>query len=508
MTLLTPVPDAPDQALGAVEQRLRSIAAHLLPVTTGGLDPALLPVGDLLMGLVERVRASGRSDEAWLLLVALAGAFPEADDLQQVRRELELRDPVEGCLWLMDSSLARAAAAPTSTWPMEVVTGQVLVDVDFSAQHDLHTGIQRVVRSTLPRWSAEHDIVPVVWTAGHQAMRRLSPAESARVFRWGASPGPRPDGVDEIPRVLTVPWRCTVVLAEVPQRAACERYAAMAQAAANRLVAIGYDAIPVVSADLVPLAEPNRFVHFLTVVKYLSAIVGISVSATAEFRGFADSLGAQGLPGPAVTECGLPVDGVHTQAQEPDDAAAEPLDTVPLILCVGSREPRKNQLAVLWAAEVLWREGQTFRLTFVGGGGWGTDFPRAVRRARRQGRPVEVLTAIDEAALDTLYRTSRFSVFVSVHEGYGLPVAESLARGRPVVVTDYGSTREIGAAGGVLLVDPRDDDAIVCGMRTLLTDEDAYRTLLQEVGDRPSRTWRDYAAELWLAFGLPAGSAA
>ena len=39
-------------------------------------------------------------------------------------------------------------------------------------------------------------------------------------------------------------------------------------------------------------------------------------------------------------------------------------------------------------------------------------------------------------------------VFPSVHEGYGLPVAESLALGTPVITTEYGSTAEIAAGGG------------------------------------------------------------
>ncbi len=46
------------------------------------------------------------------------------------------------------------------------------------------------------------------------------------------------------------------------------------------------------------------------------------------------------------------------------------IGSLPIVLAVGSHEPRKNHLAVLHAAELLWREGLLFTLTFVGGHSW------------------------------------------------------------------------------------------------------------------------------------------
>jgi glycosyltransferase involved in cell wall biosynthesis len=116
-----------------------------------------------------------------------------------------------------------------------------------------------------------------------------------------------------------------------------------------------------------------------------------------------------------------------------------------------------------------------------------------------------VLTGTTEQTLDESYRTARFTVFVSVHEGYGLPVAESLARSTPALVSDYGSIREVGADGGVLPVDPRDDLEVLAGMRRLLTDDALVAELQAQIARRPRRTWDDYARELWDAFGLSGG---
>ena len=60
---------------------------------------------------------------------------------------------------------------------------------------------------------------------------------------------------------------------------------------------------------------------------------------------------------------------------------------------MGSHEPRKNHLAVLHAAEVLWREGLPFSLVFVGGNSWNSgDFEAQVeqpagRQPARANRP-------------------------------------------------------------------------------------------------------------------------
>jgi glycosyltransferase involved in cell wall biosynthesis len=104
---------------------------------------------------------------------------------------------------------------------------------------------------------------------------------------------------------------------------------------------------------------------------------------------------------------------------------------------------------------------------------------------------------VDDATMLESYHRARFTVFPSLHEGYGLPVAESLALGTPAITTVYGSTAEIAADGGCLLVDPRDDDSLVSAIRTLLVDDDVLARLHAEIAARPARTWDDYATELW-----------
>jgi glycosyltransferase involved in cell wall biosynthesis len=78
-----------------------------------------------------------------------------------------------------------------------------------------------------------------------------------------------------------------------------------------------------------------------------------------------------------------------------------------------------------------------------------------------------------------------------------LPVAESLGAGTPVVTSDFGSMAEIAEAGGCVLVDPRNDEAIAEGVRSLLVDEELHKRLAAEASARRPRSWGEYADDVW-----------
>ncbi|HLZ37994.1 MAG TPA: glycosyltransferase [Mycobacteriales bacterium] len=498
----------PTVARRALAQRLRAAGAVLCerPLPEPDPDPAR-DAAVVLDLLVRDLHTDLTPARVWLFYVALASCLPTTEDLLAVLRGFELSAPSEVGAWLLNTCLS-AARSGAPTRPLRVVTGGVVVDVDHSSRHELHTGIQQVVRHTVPLWDRDHDVALVAWAPGCVAHRELGEIERERVLRWPdrRAYGRVPQARETAELPLVVPWRGTLILAEVPPEAASARLAALAQYSGNRVTAIGYDCIPVVSADLVPVAEPNRFCRYLSVIKHSHRVAGISVSATTEFSGFAAALPAQGLAGPAVSECPLPAEGMVAATAAPP-APLAPERELPTVLSVGSFEPRKNHLALLFAAEYLWRSGLAFRLRLIGGSGWGRELPDKVRRLQAQGYPLDVEARVDGARLAEAYRDARFTVFPSLHEGYGLPVAESLAFGTPVITSDYGSTREIGERGGTVLIDPRDDVALVDAMRTLLTRDDRLAALRAEIADRPSRSWEAYADEVWTCLvGAGAGT--
>ncbi len=485
----------------ALLQRLSAASQVIMPgePTNAPFDEAELKTsveqwyadqsGRLLDALVRRISSSRNDSWLWLVFTALAACYPTADELLQLRRALELmpRPRFEALLLRVTRAASNRAGTPDQM--MDVLQDRVIVDVDFCARKDHHTGIQRVVRATMPHWAREHDIVLAAWSAAGGCLRYINEQETSRVLEWGRHASVDDEGtpVDR----LVVPWNCRIVMPENPRPLRCSPLAAMATFTGNTLSSIGYDCIPVVSPEVVHPGLPQYFAEVLQVVKHTTSIAGISASATDEFLGFAQMLDAQGLPAPRVVE-------VMLAMEVPDLPPAESSsESEPLILSVGAFEPRKNQLGTLIAAERLWREGLHFQLYFVGGGGYRTEFDEVFGQLQQRGRNVKVAVKISDEELWDLYRRARFSVFTSLHEGYGLPVAESLGYGVPVITTNYGSTAEIAALGGAITVDPRNDEQLTAAMRRLLTDDDLVAELTGQALAAPRRSWHDYATDLW-----------
>ena len=484
-------------SLAALRQRLRAVAEVLLDEVPEPHDDVARDAADLLSALVAMARDSLRADHAWLLHTAVSGHLPVADDVEDLRRYLELcTSAAEAEIGLLRRGIEVIDDFGEIDREMVIAVGTVVVDVDHAARRNRHTGIQRVTRELCKRWSRSHELTLVVWDERETSLRGLAPHEESRVLRWaGPHHATAADRAESADAPVVVPWRCTLLLPEVAQGMTALPLAALAQYSGNEVVAVGYDAIPVTSADLRPPGEPNMYVRYLNVIKHTSRVAGISTTAAAEFRGFAEAVVAQGLPGPEVTEVMLAAEVPAGQRRE-----ATPAPARPRVVCVGSHEVHKNHLALLHAAELCWRQGLDFELTFIGGPGWASPaFDPLATRLARVGRPIHVLGNVTDDALWEAYRTAAFTVFPSVHEGFGLPVAESIACGTPAITTRYGSTGEIAARGGCLVVDPRDDHQLAAAIRTMLTDPATYARLRTEAGAAPVRTWETYANELWEA---------
>jgi glycosyltransferase involved in cell wall biosynthesis len=474
-----------------LRQRLETIAAALPGAGTTKLPSSL---DELLVHVAGLARAASDSRSAWLLFTALAGCFPDSDEVLDLRRRLELsRSDAEAATEALASTCAAASSRGVASRPIRLVRDAVIVDVNFCAKYEHNTGIQRLVRETVSRWAAVgHDIELVAWD--HEVVfRALHPRETERVLHFGAAGRNREETEENGQVDLVVPVNATVVVAEVPRESVCAQLAALAEYSGSRVCVVGYDAIPLVSADLVPALESERFARYLSFVKHSDLVLAISAASAEEFSGFATSVKAQGLPGPGVVQVSLPVD---LPEGEPAPGAS---GGIPLLVSVGSHEPRKNQEATLFAAETLWREGLEFRLVFVGrGNGELTGpFDRRLAALRKEGFPVEARRSASDRELSELYHSATVTVFPSIHEGYGLPVAESLAAGTPVITTGYGSTAEIGADGGCILVDPRDDGSLVDAFRAVITQPDVVADLRTQIAARTHRTWANYSDELW-----------
>lgn len=479
----------------ALNRRLitvREVLGHG-PVTDG--DSSLF---ETLLDTVEKIVAEADVRQVWLLLAAMTGALPEQELVDLVRRGLALRPTEAAVPWLLGVITPQAHNYGDALVDLRVVTDRPVVDLGMTAKSDFVTGIQRVVRGVARQWVAEHQLELAVWTARGGAYRALSEAERGRIIT-GAGIEQYDARVAHAPEdthvEIIVPWGVPVVVTEVPQRALSSRLAATAACGAASIRLVGYDCIPVSSAETVDLLEPEKFTGYLELVKHADRLAGISRIAAAEFEGFNHALGAQGLSGPIITACPLPH---HVEVTRAETVAAPP--DRPLVMTVGSMGRRKNQVAIVEAAEMLWRDGLDFELRLLGHlTAERSPLRDLIDHLQALGRPVAVEPGVSDARIAESLDQARCLVFPSLHEGFGLPVVEALTHGVPVIVSDFGSLREVAEGQGGILVDPEDVFALAESMRALVLDDDLHARLVAEARDRPVRTWREYGDDLWQA---------
>jgi glycosyltransferase involved in cell wall biosynthesis len=74
------------------------------------------------------------------------------------------------------------------------------------------------------------------------------------------------------------------------------------------------------------------------------------------------------------------------------------------------------------------------------------------------------------------YAAARIAVVPSLYEGFGLPAAEAMACGTPVIATTGGALPEVVGDAG-MLVPPADADALAAAIRQLLDDQQAQQRM-------------------------------
>jgi hypothetical protein len=476
--------------------RLATLAAALEP--TFADDPH---------ATVARHVAAADSSVVWLALAVLGARLPSPDEVTDARRDIELHGPVS-----LYRRVRKSATAETSRREVRVLAGTTVVDNGDLVLYPLATGIQRVARMVGRSWRTRHMHHTVGWTSDFDAMVLLDDDERDRALglvSHGKAHAGAPDEAAHNEVTVVVPWQSSYVLPELAiQPSRCLALNALARFSSNRTLVIGFDCVPLTSPETTAEGFPAVFALNLAAVSHMDTVVAISEAAANEYRGWRRMLGGAGLAGPDVAALPLPVQAAQPTPEALESARQQLLVAdLPMVLCVGSHEPRKNHLALLHAAELLWRDGIRFSLTFVGGRSWsGVEFTERLEELAAAGRPVEALSKLDDETLWAAYRLARVTVFPSLNEGFGLPVGESIAAGTPAITSNFGSMREIAEGGGALMVDPRNDHELADALRAVLTDDRVHRALVDACRGRTSHGWDEYADRLWrLAQGEDSG---
>lgn len=181
------------------------------------------------------------------------------------------------------------------------------------------------------------------------------------------------------------------------------------------------------------------------------------------------------------------------------------------LLYVGTLEPRKNVGRLLDAWEALRRDDpKTPPLVIAGASGWrNSELRRRLESLREGGQGagaaappgLHLLGHIDRRELVEVFQAATAFLYPSLYEGFGLPPAEAMACGVPVVVSNVSSLPEVVGDAG-LQVPPHDAGALKEAIHSLLQDPVRARTLGQEGRERAARfTWERTATEMERVFG-------
>ena len=128
---------------------------------------------------------------------------------------------------------------------------------------------------------------------------------------------------------------------------------------------------------------------------------------------------------------------------------------------VGTVEPRKQQLEVLNAIIRLQARGAI--PTDIEIHVFGSLHPYVASTFREllsKAPQVKYFNYAPASAIAAAYRRAMFSVFASNDEGYGLPIAESLACGVPCLTANFGAMAEVAQGGGCLTCDVNDEKVL------------------------------------------------
>ncbi|GCE11477.1 glycosyltransferase family 4 protein [Tengunoibacter tsumagoiensis] len=169
----------------------------------------------------------------------------------------------------------------------------------------------------------------------------------------------------------------------------------------------------------------------------------------------------------------------------------------PLVLAVGTQEPRKNHVGLINAFYQAQKQKHgPAMLAIAGGEGWLYEETRQLVAKLQLEEKVRFLGRVSELELVTLYSMADLFVFPSFFEGFGIPPLEAMACGAPVITSNLSSLPEV-VGDAALLVNPYDTDAIASSMLQVLGDEILHADLQQKGYSHVQKyTWEKSAERL------------
>jgi glycosyltransferase involved in cell wall biosynthesis len=166
--------------------------------------------------------------------------------------------------------------------------------------------------------------------------------------------------------------------------------------------------------------------------------------------------------------------------------------TEDFIATVGTIEIRKNHMLLYYVYKLAQEKGIDLpQLVIVGSRGWlSGDFQYLAENDPKIKDKIIILDNVNDASLGWVYANCLFTVYPSMYEGWGLPIAESLAYGKPCLASHTSSMTEI--AGDLIeYFSPYDVDGCLEKIVMYLDEKTLKKSEKRIVDNFKPTTWED-----------------
>ncbi|MHB8598895.1 MAG: glycosyltransferase family 4 protein [Ktedonobacteraceae bacterium] len=169
----------------------------------------------------------------------------------------------------------------------------------------------------------------------------------------------------------------------------------------------------------------------------------------------------------------------------------------PLVLGVGTLEPRKNHINLIKAFYTAQKKKNgPVMLAIAGGKGWLYEETQQLVQELKLEKKVRFLGRVSDLELVTLYSMADVFAFPSFFEGFGVPPIEAMACGAPVITSNTSSLPEV-VGDAALLIDPHKPDELAHTILRLLENPQLQEELRQKGYERAKQyTWAESAHKM------------
>lgn len=165
------------------------------------------------------------------------------------------------------------------------------------------------------------------------------------------------------------------------------------------------------------------------------------------------------------------------------------------ILYVGNISPLKNLFRVVSVFKKLKKHYKIpHKLVLCGKKHWGKEIIKTICKLELQ-QEVLILDYISHKDLPLLYNGADLFIFISLYEGFGLPLIEAMSCGLPVITSNVTAMPEVVGDAGIL-VNPYDEEEILNSIIKVLTDENLRKELKTKALNRAKLfSWENTARQ-------------